>query len=75
MTRREGKGRKWTMGETHAVNVSEMNRSWFPLSRAICHSARLSATELRMVKYNQEVRDVRDKMVVNDTGNATKDNV
>lgn len=47
-------------GETYAVNVSEMNRS---LSRfhATCHSAS-SATELRTVKDNQEVRDVRDRM-------------
>lgn len=34
-----GEGPKVDNGETYAVNVSEMNRSWFPLSRATCHSA------------------------------------
>lgn len=55
-----GEGLKVDNGETYAVNVSEMNRS---LSRfhATCHSAS-SATELRTVKDNQEVRDVRDRM-------------
>lgn len=68
--RTRGEGPKVDNGETYAVNVSEMNRSWFPLSRATCHSAPFAA-ELRMVRYIQEVRDVRDTMVDIDTENAT----